>query len=653
MRSVRSKIKKIYTAMISCTLGFMLNACGPKSGPPVEIKPFDETAVDTIVAVDGSESGWQKSTKKSRDRSVILSREDMPKSQIEYLRQQYKQTDLVPLPVDSTYNVSLFRIKNVPDYETAAFIAPRLYAYSSAEHGRMAPERHDDGTVSLTFPVVMASGTKAKILSPNGMNTIELPSEVIAQKLDELRSFLSTSSGIKTIAVMPGCPKRVTVIVGGTEYNASAGDLAHGDYCQSDVPFSVTIRVPESRAKYILREALYANQVDIRAIFETRVAFKVASLNLSFSKSKVFEEIKLAAKGKIYWVDAEANAMVTRIIKDLALKSSIQGEYSAQLREIVDQAIKEFFKPFKEDPSSQPPVDCKNLGCVTLNYNSLTDKQTFEVNWYQSENTLTGQTYLTSAKLHPLLDHTISMGGANGRPALSNDNSAGFETGLTVLPGDLLEITPSYLNVEKRELTSESTVRSDNQVCVESKTVIIMRPRNNPDLWREEVRCIRHENRWVDTTTYINLAPTTARIDSPNGTVQQLFEGLKIKFTWSDATKGSASEEKSETAQSMVCSISQFQRIGDGKSLILRIDNTPACPVFARVGKANPMISIINAIQYPQNYRSGSLVKKWNGEVADTTKTETYFPKVEFAGTISIRGYEFGSGLLPGSLVKL
>jgi hypothetical protein len=585
--------------------------------------------------------GWIESQKVSSDNSVTLRKSELNPAGKDVMRAQLRQTDLVQIPVDPSYNVTLFKIRNVKEYEHTAFVAPRVYAYGAAEKARISPESHSDGTVTIPFHLAMVSGTESSIESTRGHDRVDLPDSVLVKNIEKLRTDLfGRFEGFNTLSVLPGCPKKIMIVVNGEEFEATNTDLANGDYCSPNTPFTAAIRVSKERAQYLLQDAIYNGQVEARASYETTVAFSVAKLQIEFQKQKIFEELEAQFHGVIYWVTAEAYDKVTNIVKSQALKVQIQGEYSSQLSVIVDQAVKEFFTPFRPDPASSDHGKCENQVCVSLNYNYSKEKQTFEVNWQQSENALTGQVYLTWTKLHPLMDNTVAIGGSPQRPGLPNSNGASIETGLTILNGDLLEIIPTKLKIERRQLSIPQTSHHDNVVCVKEetrypRTHCSIRMGCDPGDPAPITYCAETQNQWHEITTYSNSQPTLEEIDQPIATQKQIFDGLALKFTWRDIQNGQPREK--------ICPLAVFERVGDGISLRTKIENKPSCNIFEEAAGAVSILSLVNNINFPQDYLAGREVRHFNGTISEQPVKLTYNPYVEFSGTITIRGYNFGS----------
>jgi hypothetical protein len=290
--------------------------------------------------------------------------------------------------------------------------------------------------------------------------------------------------------------------------------------------------------------------------------------------------------------------------------------------------------------------------CLRMNYNRMNQQGTFNATWEQSTTTLTGEGNLITAILNPVQDRSVKIGGP-GRPVLKNDGTS-FETGLTVAPGALVEITPSYLVFEKRVLDLPVTSISHKNVCLASEPMFETRcrsigggcPRGGCE--RETVcnqvqvgtKCTRVEDQWVKTTTYATQEPQFYTQVDPNGTVETLYEGLSLKFTWGSLRDGNL--------KSIICPMNIFERKGDGISLIVRLENKPTCQIFTPGEGGNPMLHLVNEIHNMLKYKKGRDIVKWNGEMLERAETATYDSQVQFAGTVGIRGFDWMSALSDG-----
>ena len=220
-----------------------------------------------------------------------------------------------------------------------------------------------------------------------------------------------------------------------------------------NAPFTASVTLPKDEARFLLETAIYNNTAaTISVEFETRARISVAKMEIEFDKSKVFTELEALLKVNIGWADAELRANVTKVMQNQTMTMHMVGEIGPHMEQIVAGAIGLFFEQFKPDPTGTTSGCSNKPVCFRLNYNSLSDSRQFKVEWFQSKNELTGQNYITWANLNPL-DDSVRIGG-EGRRELTR--RAPIETGLTVRSGDLIEITPDYLKIERRSAASIS-----------------------------------------------------------------------------------------------------------------------------------------------------------------------------------------------------
>ena len=240
-----------------------------------------------------------------------------------------------------------------------------------------------------------------------------------------------------------------------------------------------------------------------------------------------------------------------------------------------------------------------------------------------------GQNFISWAKLNPM-DDSISIGG-EGRKDLNFSDS--FETGLTVSSGDLLEIQPNYLKVERSMVEKSQPSRASNNVCVRTEANGhrrylggIVGPR--------ETNCVAWEDHFVDTTTYgLAIMPVSETINNPMGQTSSLFEGLSLEFSWTD---------NNGNLQRKECPISQFSPEADGSRVLIRIENKGKCEIFGNNNR--PMLHLRNRITFNETLDLGFHKVDWQGNVLEKPKPETVSQKASFSGNLRIRGYRIGSG---------
>jgi hypothetical protein len=228
------------------------------------------------------------------------------------------------------------------------------------------------------------------------------------------------------------------------------------------------------------------------------------------------------------------------------------------------------------------------------------------------------------------------------------------ETGLTVLPNDILEVTPLAVHLEQRELERALTTTQDNMVCTKWKDIFKEECKREKEVCikgecygdgrvvcrkvKTGQKCVRQENRWVRTTEFSMGVPTLAAVESPVGKITELFEGIHLKFNYGP----------NSSKAPVVCAMSSFARKGSGKNLALRIENRPGCEIFREDSDESPMVSIMNRVSFPTQYRSGRYVDNWQGQVLEQPAMSTYHPEVRLNLDLGIRGAGFGSSAAAG-----
>jgi hypothetical protein len=605
-----------------------------------------------------TEIPWPKEVVESPDGSVRLFRSRMSQEEESYWKERYLQTELIPIPVPAEHQASVFRIRNTGSLENAALVGPRIFAYRSADGARLAHRRNSDGNVTLFFPVVLADGLTPDIQAPNGAGMIRLPDELLVQKPEELRRFLGlTLGGNMRLGSLPGCPKRIVVRVGNTEYDVTPSDLASGDHCPMNVPFTAAVTLSEGDARFLLESALYTGAVELRATYETRVPFKVGQMALEIDKARLLRELERAldADGG-FWLEVDLRSKVARVLRERVARLSYDGDLTAQIDRLVERVSTSLFAPMSPEARTSRP-ECVRSTCVMLSYERAQELETVSVSWESSTSALTGQHYLTWTKLQPVQDRTVVIGetgdrwncsdrgyagGSPCKPSLRNDGSS-IETGLTVLPGDLIEITPLFLTQEERALEVPRTHRQSNMVCTRYHRGSYLDCEGSRGRCRTvhfDHGCVETQDQWVETVTYEMDTPRMTRFERPVGQIQEIYAGLFLKFSF----------RREGVEQTEECALNSFIQEGDGQALRIRLEDRPGCRVFERAGQENSvMLHLKNNIQFPVAYKAGSIVTRWDGSRSDSLSTQTYYPTVLFGGTVAIRGYSIGSGAMGGS----
>nr|WP_295902677.1 hypothetical protein [uncultured Bdellovibrio sp.] len=617
----------------------------PLTPSPIAPKPVAETEYKTAKTIVDEKTGLTVTTQEVTDEAL------------KRLKQEAQLTTLTSFPVDPRYNAQLFTLDQ-KEYGDFVFIAPKVYAFSTADGARVSILENEDGTVSIPFHVTMVSGLENKIPGPKGQDLINVPESYLIKKTDDLRTELSSRSRNK-VALLPGCPKAFSIKVVDREFDVTPKDLAVSDYCDLTKPFTVALRTSKSMAQYILQSALYNNTVDLRADYQTMVPYLTSKVTVTFDKRRIYDELEIHFKANYKGIaSVDARYYTEKIMRNQTLSVDIRGNYDQQLQFAVDQAMELFF--VKVPDVKKVELECSGaMACVTFNRDYRDFQQNLSFSFEKTENTLGSRVFRSTTRLQPLNDRSVVIGEASAevadqgfnRPSLFN-NDASIETGLTIQPGDLLEISPSYLNVEERELEKPKTTKISNNVCIESTTKsschwipgtcvnrsagpeIAVCPRENVC---EEVRtCARYEDQFTVTTEYSSSLSRMRKVERPVGQFKEIYEGLTLKFTV-------ATYEKNETKfTDVICPLRYFQREGNGDSLTVRIENQPGCEIFKK-NQNLPILHLKNDIQMPRKFRTGVDKVNWKGEVLQRHSEEIFNPKIGFGGTIRIRGYRIDS----------
>ncbi|MCM2277516.1 MAG: hypothetical protein NDJ89_05520 [Oligoflexia bacterium] len=640
---------KYFTLAMGLLTLAILAGCG--NGELPDSVQSGKPAVDAPT-VSGDPSAWEESYLVSPSGTVRAHVRMLPPRAIEAARKSFRQTALVAVPVDPRYNVELFRIKGVSDYENLVFIAPRVFAYGSAQGAKVAPQDNHDGTISLSLPLALIDGTRETIASSDERKSVPVPDSLRVQHQDELRKELSARFGKPlTLAPLPGCPSRITLTINDHEYDATPSLARQSNYCQLNRAIQAPLRVTIEDARYIFQKALYAGSVEAHVNYETMVPFVIGDGTIRFSKRKVFED--LAAQLSVNagpWAEADIKAKLTQVLKNQALSLNIQGDLSPALHSVVAQALELFFEPFRPEARAETGTCGGSLVCLSLNHTRTNEQGDFEASWHQSTTGLTGEIYSTWAKMQPVQDNSVEIGGASGKPPLKNDGSS-RELGLTVVPGTQLEVLPTLILSDQRLLNIAERVHTDRNVCVqtqpEMQEVCVSLPcmgniltctglARSPQSCRQVKigdRCVRTENQWVEITTYAMESTRLQPFNSPVGTFATLYDGLALKFTWNSAKTGEKRVAK--------CPLSAFPREADGKSLLVTLENRPKCEIFSEDSSGGVMVHLINDIRFLAPYKIGRDVQLWNGQFTERASEGLFSPEVHFSGQISVRGFDF------------
>lgn len=585
---------------------------------------------------------------------VTITTEEVTDVALSKLRQEAQLTSLSPFPLTPNFNAHLFTIDQ-KEYSDFVFLAPKVYAFSTTDGARISILENEDGTVSIPFHVTMVSGLENKIPGPKTNELINVPETYLIRNTEELKSE-ALSRGRSKFAMLPGCPKAFSLKVVDREFDVTPKDLAVSDHCDLTKPFTLALRTSKSIAQYILQKALYDNTVDLRADYQTMVPYMVSKVEVEFNKRRIYDELEVQLQAGRRWLSSvDARYYLEKIMKSQVMSVDIRGDYTQQLEHAVDGAMRIFFSEIPE--KQRAGIGCHGASvCLAINRDYRSFEQKVGFKYEHTANTLGSRIFRSTTRLQPLNDKSVVIGDSSAsaadqvyhRPSLYNDGSS-IETGLTVQEGDLLEISPSYLNVEQKELETAKVTRASNNVCIATKTETVCQSapracvlRNAPEvlalcpreqLCKDVTSCAKYQDQFIETTEYSTGESHMRKIDSPVGQFQEIYDGLVLKFT-------SASQNGNQTVgETVTCPLRFFHREGHGGSLTVRLENLPGCEIFKKDKQNQPLLHLVNGIHYPKKYRVGMDKVNWKGEFLQRHTVESFYPKVGFGGTLRIRGY--------------
>lgn len=632
-------------ALMACQKDNSSPEASPEKVSPAPVAPLQDSDYKNAKTVIDEKTGLKVTTQEVTDEALAR------------LKQNAQLTTLNPFPVDPRFNAQLF-ILDQTEYKDFVFLAPKVYAFSTADGARISVLENEDDTVSIPFHVTMVSGLENKISGPKANDLIPVPESYLVKKSDDLTNEV-VSRGRKKMAILPGCPKAFSIKVVDREFDVTPKDLSVSDYCDLTKPFTVALRTSKSMAQYILQSALYNNTVDLRADYQTMVPYVASKVTVEFDKRRIFDQLEARFKANYKGIaSVDARLYTEKIMRTQTMSIDIRGDYDHQLQSAVDDAMKIFFTEVPDVKKVE--LECSgSMVCVTLNRDYRDFQNALSFKYDRTEKTLGSRVFRSTTRLQPLNDRSVVIGEPSSevvdkglhRPSLYNNESS-IETGLTVQLGDLLEISPSYLNIEDRDLENPKTTKTSNNVCIEPRKDLVCHsvpgtcirrgvPEEAAYCPKEQVcetivSCGKYEDQFVVSTEYSSGLSRMRKHERPVGQFNEIYEGLTLKFTI-------ASYEKTETKFLEVsCPLRYFQREGNGDSLTVRIENQPGCEIFKK-NQNLPILHIKNEIQFPKKYKTGTDKVNWKGEVLQRHSEETFSPKIGFGGTLRIRGYRIDS----------
>lgn len=593
-------------------------------------------------------SGWTiRQQVSDPDAGVSVQQTEMPPAERQARESEYAASALAPYPLNSRYNVSLFRLDGVREYEGHLAIAPKILAYGSRTKGKLIPKRNSDGTITLTFSVIFTDGLSQKITAPDDESQISVPAPLLVAQREELEKELN---GTK-ISPLPGCPKEIYIVASGKKYGATPVDMSTVEECPINRPFTVSLTLPEAEAWHLLQDELYAYQAEIRAIWETRLPVPVSRVRVEVDRRKMLESLEAELgvnAGPI--VEADLRAAIERAARKQIMKVSIQGDLTPAVKTLVEQAMKEFSAPFSpEDPAMAacPAGKDPKVVCLHLRYQSKEASGVFSAQWEHRTMTLKGSRYMTWGKLKPQLDRASGF-------EIDNQTQNWVETALTAIEGDMLDIEPTRILLEQHAYSEVDATERMQNVCVRSEPILeekchlefqplvnswacLIFPISCTPVPKSICRTEQTGTRCVETQQvkdYNRPSAEMVEVQVGQGALPQMYDGMLLKFTSSAPTDG--------TPRETICPLSAFQREGAGSHMTIKLTNTPMCNAFVP-GEPAPLIYIGSHLAFERRELHGREIRNQAGQVIESPAQAVYTPRVQIIGNLSIRGSAFGN----------
>ncbi len=610
---------KSFMKPLVCATLITVVACSPnsdkKTGANGEAHPTD---LNTPIYMNGQPAGEIK--------RVVSSEEEIAKA-----RERRRATGLQPIAVEPKNNASVYKVMGLAD-EDQFLVAPRVFVYGTNVNSLL---RGTDGNVQIPFNIAIIDGLSSYIHTADiSGQPLEIPELLRVRNYEDLKNELMNKSASNkkfSIAAIPGCPSRISISAAGTTYDVTPDYIKESDYCELNKPFTVQLKVPEATARNILGTSLRSNNVDIFVNYAVMVPVPISQMSVRFERSKLFEAIQAKLVGQYPpYGRAELSASIQKVFESSQMSVYIQGEYTEQMKTLVDKAIAEFFIPFRPDPNLPPAPKCETFGCFDLSMASQQDKRDFELQWTHTENMRMEKVIRIGSKLKPVNDIEVSFGrdeqmGTTTAAPFSNKNPNPetnplnvYSVGLTPQRGSQLELTPTKYSWERRFRGSEAHLS---------------------------------HNRWEDCTGregYDNHCSYTTRIEdlysyefgdaekwvttvNPLGAIPRLMSGLKVYFHFSNG-------------ETFTCNLEDLEGDSNNGVRTIKIDNSPACPVFDAERKVVTDFGLINnSLLDSITFTAGQRYVTNYGKDWSTYKEITYSPEVLIAGRLKMIGLGFMS----------
>lgn len=603
--------KYLTKCIMGATLVVHLVACNLTSNKGEEVKiPLNESG-RTPVPEKTSESISYKGESIGQLQAIPNPPEDIAEQ-----KKQYAETALETLRVDPKHNTALFRVRSGPESHRSVYVAPKAYAYGSTGH--VTTVKNSDGTISVPFNIAIIDGLSPTVLDPSSQSaSIPIPESLRVKYVDELNASVKRDYGDVKVMSFPGCPRQILVVASGREYDVTPKAVSNADFCEINRPMTVNLTGTHEEIKKIMQDLLPNGYVDLYVRFDTRVPVVAASVYAEFDRSRLFENIKASLSGNYKAiVKADAEMEVRRILAESSLDIYIVGNYTAQMQNLVDSVVKEFFEPFSPDPSisgNSSSSTCAAAVCVSFKSVSSTEKKSFRVSWTQLSAYRSDIGILSTAKLQPANANTYYVGrdptnGTANADVFTNANANPHFTPMTPVEGDIMVIRPTLLNREIRERELTQLSRSDESYCA------------NRVSWWGGNACTENGVRTTIVFTQELSPPIYDSVESPAGKIPSLMGDLSVVFTYKDNSK-------------LVCPLLALDGDGFDNGRRVFIRNTNQCAPIDKQKGAITQVGFINSINVGKRTYTAGLRTIRNFGLRDENRyqTVTYSPEARLA----------------------
>ncbi|WP_413568539.1 hypothetical protein ACLWBD_13525 [Bdellovibrio sp. HCB117] len=606
-------------ALLSSALLAALSACAPQGDSTPEAKP-KAVSMTSDIYVNNEKVGE-------------ISRQVKSEAEIEKLKEKKRSSSLTPIPVSPEHSATVYKLSG-QSVKDQYLVSPRVFVYSGSRLNSFI--RNSDGSVVIPFNIALIDGLTNRVHTADVSGpTQEIPESLrvknYRQLLEEVARFSAQKSDEFAIGALPGCPSRITVAAGGLNYDVTPPNLTESDFCEINKPFTVSLKVPENVAQYILGDALRASMVDVIVNYAIMVPVPVSELSVRFDKQKVYEAIfvNLQASYPPYG-EAEVEYAVEKAMKSMKMHIHIQGDYNDQMKRIVSDAITAFFEKMPPNPDRASAGKCSKMVCLTVKQQKFEHEEKFEVQWSQIENMRMDKVLRLGSKLRPVNDEQTTIGqdsaiGASNASEFSNKNLNiktnpfnVYTVGITPQKGSTVHFKPSLYTWERRKRETETLINHRTWNDCTGRVGI-------------ENRCsytTRHE--YLYTWEYTGKDIWVSTIN-PLSSVPQFLNGIKLYFRFANG-------------EQIRCAIEDLYGINEEGRRTIRIENTPSCPLFDNDRKVITSFGMINEIKLDDiSYMSGQRMDsnytlRWNKYVP-----VIYSPTVLIAGQLTLLGGSFVS----------